>query len=112
VKTALEQGKNVVVTNTFTQMWELERYIDLGYPFRILEATGSGPNVRGVSKRKVERMKARWDSLSKVLQLAALRVQPKLARKAPTIRYKPRAYTTCSPNMVDASRNHLRNYHA
>jgi predicted kinase len=34
---ALEQNKNVVVSNTFVKIWELQRYIDLGLPFKIIE---------------------------------------------------------------------------
>jgi len=67
-RAALEQGKNVVVSNTFAKVWELKRYIDLGYPFRIIEATGSWPNVHGVPQDRVELMKARWEPLSRVLK--------------------------------------------
>jgi predicted kinase len=65
-KAALEQGRNVVVSNTFAKKWELQRYIDLGFPFRIVEATGTWPNVHGVPKAIIEKMRARWEPLSKL----------------------------------------------
>lgn len=62
-KSSLEEGHHVVVSNTFTKLWEMKRYIDLGFPFRIIEATGKWPNIHGVPQDKIELMKARWDRL-------------------------------------------------
>jgi adenylate kinase family enzyme len=62
-KAALENGQNVVVSNTFAKVWELERYINLGFPFRIIEATGHWPNLHGVPDEKIAMMKARWEPL-------------------------------------------------
>ena len=46
----LEDGRNVVVSNTFTQKWEMQPYIDmaasLDIPVRIIEATGNFKNVQ------------------------------------------------------------------
>lgn len=63
-KNALEQGRNVVVSNTFMRRWELQRYIDLGFPFRIIEAQGRWPNIHGVPEDKIEIMARGWEEHS------------------------------------------------
>jgi len=60
-KTLLDQGCCVVVSNTFTQEWEMRKYIDLGYPTRVLTAKGNYGNVHGVPPEAIARMKARWE---------------------------------------------------
>ncbi len=70
-KAALEQGKNVVISNTFAKMWELQRYVDLGFPFRIIETIGTWPNVHGVPLEVIEMMKTRWEPLSDILKMAS-----------------------------------------
>lgn len=70
-KAALERGKNVVISNTFAKMWELQRYVDLGFPVRIIEARGNWPNIHGVPLEVIEIMKARWEPLSGLLKLTS-----------------------------------------
>lgn len=60
-KDYLDGGHNVVVSNTFTQRWEMEPYLKLGYPVRILTAKGNYANVHGVPPEKIAQMKARWE---------------------------------------------------
>lgn len=67
-KAALEAGQNVVVSNTFAKSWELQRYVDLGFPFEVIEATGKWPNVHGVPEDKIKAMKDRWEPLARVLK--------------------------------------------
>lgn len=62
-KEELDRGNNVVVSNTFVKLFELRRYTDFGYPFRIIEAKGNYLNVHGVPLDKIEFMKARWEKL-------------------------------------------------
>lgn len=62
-KSALENGCNVVVANTFTRMWEMKKYIDLGYPCTIVEATGSYKNIHGVPDDVVNAMRARFERI-------------------------------------------------
>jgi predicted kinase len=59
----LEQGHNVVVSNTFIKIWEMKRYIDLGYPFRILEMKGSFQNIHGVPQEKIDLMASGWQEI-------------------------------------------------
>lgn len=60
---ALRKGQNVVVSNTFVKLWEMQRYIDLGFPFRIIEVHGRWPNVHGVPENKVQMMAHNWEAL-------------------------------------------------
>ena len=62
----LNSGQRVIVSNTFTQRWEMEPYRALAekhrVPLRILVCTGSFENVHGVPDTVIERMRARWES--------------------------------------------------
>lgn len=64
---ALEKGQNVVVSNTFTQQWEMKPYAlmakQLGAEFEVVEATGDYQNIHGVPEDALKRMKARWQLL-------------------------------------------------
>jgi predicted kinase len=62
---ALEQGKNVVVSNTFTQKWEIMPYCKmakaLGASFTVLPMYGNFENKHGVPSEAIERMRKRWE---------------------------------------------------
>jgi predicted kinase len=64
---ALGEGKSVVVSNTFTQMWELQPYIEIAERsqcgFGVIECTGNWANVHDVPSHQLERMRARWEKL-------------------------------------------------
>jgi hypothetical protein len=64
----LRNGKSVIVSNTFTQKWEIEPYIQLGKKYGaeivIKKATGNYQNVHGVPPEALERMKSRWEDLN------------------------------------------------
>lgn len=62
-KEELEKGKNVVVSNTFIKIWEMKRYIDLGFPFSVIEMSGSWKNIHGVTLEKIEMMKNSMEKL-------------------------------------------------
>lgn len=57
----------IIVSNTFTQEWEMERYLELAkyYDYQvtslIVENRHGGENVHGVSTDKVQAMKARFE---------------------------------------------------
>ena len=67
-KWALERGERVVVSNTFTRLFEMEPYFEMAKNFgiepRIVEATGNWPNVHGVPAEVVEKMRQRWEKIS------------------------------------------------
>lgn len=62
VKTALKDGKNVVVANTFIRKWEMQPYQKLGYRVRVIVATGKYANLHGVSPEKMELIRGRWEA--------------------------------------------------
>ena len=63
----LRNGKSVIVSNTFTQKWEIEPYIELGKKYGaeiiIKKATGNYQNVHGVPDEVVEKMRSRWEDM-------------------------------------------------
>jgi predicted kinase len=63
----LKNGKSVIVSNTFTQKWEIEPYIELAKKYQanviIKKMTGNYKNIHGVPDDVVERMKARWENV-------------------------------------------------
>jgi predicted kinase len=65
VEALLQLHKSVVVSNTFTQRWEMSSYFEvchrLGIPCRVIEATGNYKSVHNVPQEAIDRMKARWE---------------------------------------------------
>ena len=61
---ALAAGRRVVVSNTFTQLRELEPYLAMTRTVRIIEARGTWQNVHGVPAEMLERMAQRWEQLA------------------------------------------------
>ena len=63
----MKKGYNVVVSNTFTQEWEMQPYYDLAekYGYRvyslIVENRHGGVNEHGVPADKLEQMKNRFE---------------------------------------------------
>ena len=64
---ALKNGGDVVVSNTFTRLFEMEPYFEMAKIFGIkpyiMEATGNWPNVHGVPTEVVDKMRQRWESM-------------------------------------------------
>lgn len=54
---------DVAVSNTFTQLWELQPYMDLGYPYTIITVNGKFQNIHNVPPEAIERMRARWENV-------------------------------------------------
>ena len=63
----MEKGYNVVVSNTFTQEWEMDAYYELakkyGYQVHslVVENRHGGVNEHGVPADKLEQMKNRFE---------------------------------------------------
>jgi predicted kinase len=59
-------GKSVIVSNTFTQKWEMKAYYDIAAKYaadvQVLVAKGNFKNIHGVPEEVIERMRARWES--------------------------------------------------
>ena len=66
VKSDLEHGLSVIVSNTFVARWEVQPYVDmalaLNVPYKIITATGNYQNVHGVPPEVIERMKKNWEN--------------------------------------------------
>jgi hypothetical protein len=69
---AMRSGRNVVVSNTFTRLWEMMPYKDaaqkLGVEVVEKVMTGDWPNVHGVPAEKVRQMRQRFEYASGVDQ--------------------------------------------
>jgi hypothetical protein len=62
---ALARGENVVVSNTFTHLREMQPYLEMGAKtIRVIEAQGKWESVHGVPPEMLERMAARWEPLA------------------------------------------------
>lgn len=63
----LDNGNNVVVSNTFTQRWEIQPYKDMAdelkCEFEVIECFGKYPNIHGVPDEAIQRMQKRWETL-------------------------------------------------
>jgi len=62
---AMQAGRDVVVSNTFTRLWEMDFYKDaarnLGVKVIEQVMTGEWPNVHGVPADKVRQMRQRFE---------------------------------------------------
>lgn len=57
----LADGEKVVVSNTFTRIWEMQKYLDLPYSRTVLTCEGNFGNVHGVPPDAIQRMRDRWE---------------------------------------------------
>ena len=64
-QTDLLAGKDVIVSNTFTRLWEMQRYLDLvkelNIPVRVFRTTGKFKNVHNVPEDVVQKMEERFE---------------------------------------------------
>lgn len=62
---ALEQGKNVVMSNTYTRHWEIKDTLEkAGLPMKdvmVIHAHGGVGNDKGIPEFVIEKMTARWE---------------------------------------------------
>ena len=61
-------GGSVVVSNTFTQLWELQPYLDMarhyGAQVEIITTTGDYGSIHNVPEEAIAAMKARWEEVA------------------------------------------------
>ena len=67
-KIALDHNsQGIVVSNTFTQKWELQFYLDAcevhGIRPQIITCEGRFENIHGITEDKIAQMRARWEYL-------------------------------------------------
>ena len=64
-RSLLPDDADIAVSNTFTQRWEYQPYIDaaleFGYEVQVIECHGNWLNVHRVPEAAMERMRARWE---------------------------------------------------
>lgn len=69
-ETAMKNGYDVIVSNTFTTMKELRPYMNLAesydYNIEIIETTGDYGSIHNVPEETIERMRNRWIPTSEV----------------------------------------------
>lgn len=57
---------DVTVSNTFTELWEFKKYLELGeafgYDVRVISCTGSYGNCHNVPAETLIKMKNRWEN--------------------------------------------------
>jgi len=61
VRTALEHGHNVVVSNTFVKKWEMDFYIRLQPHADVITCCGDYGNIHNVPDEVIQRMKNTWE---------------------------------------------------
>lgn len=56
----------IAVANTFTQMWEMQPYLNMaedhGYAVCVLVCQNNFGNIHGVPEESIERMRSRWEN--------------------------------------------------
>lgn len=66
VDVELHEQRTVIVSNTFTRTWEMQRYLDsavrYGFQIRIITCTGCYQNTHGLTEKDVARQVARFQS--------------------------------------------------
>jgi len=60
-KILLDKGQRVVVANTFIRLWELQPYLDLGYPTTVLQTEGNYGNTHGVPEEVIATMRMKYE---------------------------------------------------
>ena len=65
VQAHLEAGQEVVVSNTFTRLWEMEKYLEMAERLniedvKVLKVVGDWGSVHGVPEEALKRMNDRW----------------------------------------------------
>jgi predicted kinase len=59
---SLKDGFDTVVSNTFTRLWEFQRYLDLPYPHTVITIEGNHGNIHNVPEEVIQRMRDRWEN--------------------------------------------------
>lgn len=65
VEDVMEDGIDVIVSNTFSQYWEMIPYFilarDFGYSVKVITCKGQYPNIHGVPNDVIQKMRDRWE---------------------------------------------------
>lgn len=73
-KLAMLEGLDVVVSNTFTRIWEMEWYLDFaryrGYEVTVYKMTGSHGSTHNVPEDVMKTMKYRWEGFPGEIEIS------------------------------------------
>lgn len=68
VRNAFIRNENVVIANTFSRFFEMEKYLreaaEFGCDIKLIEATGRWQNVHGIPDIAIAKMKSRWEKIT------------------------------------------------
>ena len=77
---ALINGHNAAVSNTFTKLWEIQKYIDLIHEYdldidiKIVEMKTQYQNIHNVPQDKLDLMHNRWEELPTDFAFEVIRI--------------------------------------
>lgn len=57
----LNNGHDVVISNTFTQHWELKPYLSIAESLTVVVCTGEYGSIHNVPEEVIQKMKDRWE---------------------------------------------------
>lgn len=61
----LKEGNSVIVSNTFSRIWEMQPYLDMAKEFdckvTVITCEGNYGNIHGVPEETINKMKSRWE---------------------------------------------------
>ena len=58
---ALREGKDVIVANTFTRLWEMQPYLEMTEDVVVYRATGKFESIHCVPQKTIDKMKRRFE---------------------------------------------------
>lgn len=65
---AMRKGMDVVVSNTFSQMWEMQPYVEAAnvehYDWQVVHCTGTFTSIHKLPRDIVENMRNRWEAIA------------------------------------------------
>lgn len=72
---SLRDGCDTIVSNTFTQLWEMSRYLKIeefvkDVEIRVIEVKTQFENIHNVPAEKIEQMQQRWEEIPSELGLS------------------------------------------
>lgn len=67
VRTNLQAGNDVVVSNSFISLNEMKPYMDMGFDYDVMTASGEYKNIHNIIDMKIAEMKERWEDYDKAI---------------------------------------------
>lgn len=78
VREAMDRGEDVAISNTFTQRWEMKRFVESAqnrdYRVVVVECGHNFQNTHNVPDEHVERMRRRWQAIPEDWNVELVRI--------------------------------------